>query len=270
MTAFDEQYRDIVFRAIVDGEKVMDRTGVGTRKLFGQQMRFDLSKEFPAPTIKKLFFKSAVSEMFWIYQDQSNDVRFLREKYGNNVWNEWEMEDGTIGHAYGYIVKKYNQVDNLIHGLKTDPHSRRHIVSLWDIEELPNMALNPCAFQTIWSVKDGKLNCHLIQRSGDLGLGVPFNTAQYAVKTHLIAHEVGLKVGELWHTIDDAHVYENHVEPLKEMLFRPIMKDVKPRLVLDKWSEEYQREKGFYEFTPEDVILKDYESHPHVKLEVAV
>lgn len=265
MTTFDEQYRNIVFRAIVDGEQVMDRTGVGTRKIFGESMRFDLSKEFPTPTIKKLFFESAKKEMFWIYQDQSNDVKLLREKYGVKVWNEWEQEDGTIGNAYGYIVRKHKQIDNLIEGLKNNPHGRRHIMSLWDIEELPNMALNPCAFQTIWNVKDGRLNCHLVQRSGDLGLGIPFNSAQYAVLVHMIAHCVNLQPGELWHTIDDAHVYENHVEPLKEMLFRPILKDVNPQLVTLA-----QTEQDFYKLKPEHFQLVGYNSHPHIELEVAV
>jgi thymidylate synthase len=265
MTKFDEQYRDLVFRAIVDGERVMDRTGVGTRKLFGQTMRFDLQEEFPAPTLKKLFFESAKKEMFWIYQDQSNDVGLLREKYKVNVWNEWELPNGTIGHAYGYIVRKHKQIDRLIEGLRTNPHGRRHIISLWDIEELPNMSLQPCAFQTIWTVTGRKLNCQLVQRSGDLGLGIPFNTAQYAVLVHIVAYVVGLEVGELLHTITDAHVYENHVEPLKEMLFRPIMKDVKPKLVLNPAVNE-----DFYSFTPEDIVLTGYDSHPHVKLEVAV
>lgn len=264
MTSFDEQYRDIVFRAIVDGEKVMDRTGVGTRKLFGETMRFDLQKEFPAPTIKKLFFEAAKKEMFWIYHDQSNDVRLLREKYGVKVWNEWELEDGTIGHAYGYIVKKHNQVEKLIQGLKTNPHGRRHIMSLWDIEELPNMSLQPCAFQTIWSVNRGRLNVQLVQRSGDLGLGVPFNTAQYAVLTHMVARCTGLEVGELLHTITDAHVYENHVEPLKEMLFRPILRDVSPRIIVDPSIEEWDQ------FRPEHFVLDGYESHGHVQLPVAV
>lgn len=265
MTMFDEQYRDIVFKAIVDGQKVMDRTGVGTRKIFGVDMRFDLSKEFPAPTLKKLFFESAKKEMFWIYQDQSNDVRLLRKKYNVTVWNEWEREDGTIGHAYGYIVKKHKQVDKLIEGLKTNPYGRRHIMSLWDIEELPNMSLQPCAFQTIWNVEYGRLNCQLIQRSGDLGLGVPFNSAQYAILVHMVAHCTGLKPGELWHTITDAHVYENHVEPLKEMLFRPIMREVSPQLFVFG-----QNDYNFYTMKPEDIKLIGYKSHPHIKLEVAV
>lgn len=264
MTAFDEQYRDLVFRVITDGQKVMDRTGVGTRKLFGQEMRFDVGKEFPAPTIKKLFFETAKREMFWIYQDQSNDVQLLRDKYGVNVWNEWELSDGTIGHAYGWIVRKHKQIDKLIEGLKTNPHERRHVMSLWDIEELPNMSLQPCAFQTIWSVTGQTLNCQLIQRSGDLGLGVPFNTAQYAVLMHMIAHVTGLYVGELWHTITDAHVYENHVEPLKEMLFRPIMREVSPQIIMNREVRD------FYEFKPEDILLWKYNSHPHIKLEVAV
>jgi thymidylate synthase len=264
MTAFDQQYRDIVFRVITDGVTTTDRTGIGVRKLFGQEMRFDLQKEFPAPTLKKLFFETAKKEMFWIYQDQSNDVKLLREKYGVNVWNEWELPNGTIGHAYGYIVRKHAQIDKLIHGLKNNPYSRRHVISLWDIEELPNMSLQPCAFQTIWTVTDGKLNCQLIQRSGDLGLGVPFNTAQYAVLVHMVAYCVGLEAGELWHTITDAHVYENHVEPLKEMLFRPILKDVSPQILINPAV------KDFYDFTPEDIVLCDYKSHPHIKLDVAI
>ena len=266
MTSFDEQYRDIVFRAIVDGEKVKDRTGIGTRKIFGQTMRFDLQREFPAPTIKKLFFETAKKEMFWIYQDQSNDVTLLREKYGVKVWNEWEQEDGTIGHAYGYIVNKHKQIDKLIDGLRKEPNSRRHIMTLWDIEELPYMALQPCAFQTIWTVTGDYLNCHLVQRSGDLGLGVPFNTAQYAVLMHMIGHCVDKKPGELLHTISDAHVYENHVEPLKEMLFRPIMKEVKPELRVHLQAHE----KDFYKFKPQDFELIGYDSHPHISLPVAV
>ncbi|MGG3561619.1 thymidylate synthase [Neobacillus rhizosphaerae] len=264
MTKFDEQYRDLVFRAIVDGERVVDRTGVGTRKLFGETMRFNLQEEFPAPTLKKLFFESAKKEMFWIYQDQSNDVRLLREKYGVKVWDEWEQKDGTIGHAYGYIIEKHKQIDKLIQGLKENPHGRRHIISLWDIEELPYMSLQPCAFQTIWSVNRGKLNCQLVQRSGDLGLGVPFNTAQYAILVHMVAQCAGLEVGELLHTITDAHVYDNHVEPLKEMLFRPIMRDVKPQLHITN------RTQNFYDFLPNDIRLLGYDSHPQIKLEVAV
>lgn len=264
MTAFDQQYRDIVFRVITDGFRTSDRTGTGVRKLFGQQMRFDLQKEFPAPTLKKLFFESAKKEMFWIYQDQSNDVNLLREKYKVNVWNEWALDDGTIGKAYGFQVAKHKQLDKLIHGLKTNPYSRRHIISLWEIEDLPHMSLQPCAFQTIWTVTGNRLNCQLIQRSGDLGLGVPFNSAQYAVLVHMIAQVVGLEVGELWHTITDAHVYENHVEPLKEMLFRPIMTDVNPYITMNPYVED------FYDFKPSDITLRGYDSHPHIKMEVAV
>jgi len=265
MTCFDTQYRNILTKVIQDGEKVMDRTGVGTRKIFGESMRFDLEKEFPAPTVKKLFFESAKKEMFWIYQDQSNDVRVLRDKYGVNVWNEWELEDGTIGNAYGYIVKKHKQIDRLIRELKTDPHSRRHVMSLWDIDELPNMSLQPCAFQTIWSVERGRLNCQLIQRSGDLGLGVPFNTAQYAILVHMIAQVTNLRPGELWHTITDTHVYENHVESLTMMLNdnKPLT-DVSPRVKMNTTT------KDFYSIKPEDIVLEGYDSHPHIKLEVAV
>lgn len=261
---FDEQYRDLLFRVITDGHKVSDRTGVGCRKLFGQEMRFDLSEQFPIPTLKKLFFETAKNEMLWIYQDQSNDVSLLREKYGVNVWNEWELPDGTIGNAYGFTVKKYDQINTLIRDLLNNPFSRRHIMSLWDIEELPNMSLQPCAFQTIWGVIDGRLNCQLIQRSGDLGLGVPFNTSQYAILVHMLAQVTNLKVGELVHTITDAHIYENHIEPLKEMLFRPIMKDVKPQLILSPGITD------FYDFKTSDIILTGYDSHPHIPLDVAI
>lgn len=264
MTSFDKQYRDIVFRAITDGFRTSDRTGTGVRKLFGQQMRFDLSKEFPAPTLKKLFFESAKKEMFWIYQDQSNDVNLLKEKYGVNVWNEWALEDGTIGKAYGFQIAKHKQIDKLIHELKTNPYSRRHIISLWDIADLPEMSLQPCAFQTIWTVTGNRLNCQLVQRSGDLGLGVPFNSAQYAILVHMIAQCVGLEAGELWHTITDAHVYENHVEPLKEMLFRPIIKDVEPKLYILNPTQD------FYSLKPENIVLAGYDSHPHIKMKVAV
>lgn len=265
MTTFDEQYRDIVFRVIADGQRVDDRTGVGTRKLFGQEMRFDLQKEFPAPTLKKLFFETAKKEMYWIYQDQSNDVELLQQKYKVRVWDAWKQDDGTIGNAYGYIVRKHKQIDRLIEGLRKNPQGRRHVMSLWDIEELPHMALQPCAFQTIWTVTGNRLNCHLVQRSGDLGLGVPFNTAQYGVLVHMIAQCVGLEPGELWHTIDDAHVYENHVEPLKEMLFRPILTHVKPELQVVKPFID-----DFYSLKPEYFILSGYESHPHIRLDVAV
>lgn len=263
MTTFDEQYGEIVKNVIEHGYKTPDRTGTGVRKLFGQSMRFDLQKEFPAPTLKKLFFPSAVKEMLWIYQDQSNDVRLLQEKYGVGIWDEWQLEDGTIGHAYGYIVRKHDQVNKLIQGLKENPYSRRHIMSLWDIEELPNMSLQPCAFQTIWTVTGNKLNCQLVQRSGDIALGVPFNSAQYAVLTHMIANEVGLEVGELFHTITDCHIYKNHVEGLELMLSREIMEDVNPQLKINK-------EKSFYEMTPDDIQLIGYDSHPHIPFKVAV
>lgn len=270
MESFDTQYGRIVEEIIHNGTKTPDRTGTGVRKIFGADMRFDLGKQFPAPTQKKLFFDSAVGEMLWIYQDQSNDVQLLRDKYGIEIWDEWEMEDGTIGNAYGYIVRKHKQIDKLIHGLKRNPYSRRHVMSLWDIEELPYMSLEPCAFQTIWTVTDGKLNCQLIQRSGDMGLGVPFNTAQYAVLTHLIAYEVGLEPGVLWHTITDAHVYENHVEPLMEMLSRTPIKGSKPTLEINRWHTDYQRPKTFYEYTLDDIKLEGYKSHPHIKMDVSV
>ena len=186
MSAADTPYLAIVERILKEGYYANNRTGVPTYKLAHQIMQFDLAKEFPILTTKFVAFKTAVKELLWIWQKQSNDVREL-QAMGVHVWDEWMREDGTIGKAYGYQIKKYKQLDNLLHMLKTDPQSRRMIVTLWNIEDLPDMALQPCAYETLWDVSGDRLNCMLVQRSGDMGLGVPFNMTQYAVLVHLVA-----------------------------------------------------------------------------------
>lgn len=232
MSIADTQYLNIVENILDHGYFDNNRTGVRTYKLPHQIMQFDLEQEFPILTTKFVAFKTAVKEILWIWQLQSNDVREL-QKMNCHVWDEWMRPDGTIGKAYGYQIRKYKQVDKLLDMLKTDPQNRRMIVSLWNIEDLPDMALQPCAYQTLWDVTDGRLNCMLIQRSGDMGLGVPFNMTQYAVLIHLIAQSVGLRPGLFTHVINNAHVYENHVQAMKTQLSRRNQAFPAPKLVLD-------------------------------------
>lgn len=263
MSIADKQYLGIVKNVLVNGYYDQNRTGISTYKLPHQIMQFDLQKEFPILTSKFVAFKTAVKEMLWIWQLQSNDVKVLQDM-NCHVWDEWMLEDGTIGNAYGYQIAKYKQLDKLIDTLKTNPQDRRMIVTLWNIEDLPYMALQPCAFQTIWDVTDGRLNCMLVQRSGDLGLGIPFNTAQYAVLTHLIAQVTGLKVGLLTHVINNAHIYENHVEGLKEQLSRAAQALPAPKLLINPDI------KDFYDFKPDDIMLDDYKHLGKINMEVAV
>ena len=184
MSLADTQYLQIIENILDHGYYANNRTGIATYKLPHQVMQFNLAEEFPILTTKFVAFKTAIKELLWIWQLQSNDVRQL-QAMNVKVWDEWMREDGTIGKAYGYQIAKYKQLDNLLDMLQKDPQSRRMIVTLWNIEDLPDMALQPCAYETLWDVTDGRLNCMLIQRSGDMGLGVPFNTAQYAALVHM-------------------------------------------------------------------------------------
>ena len=263
MSDYDRQYLRIVEDILDHGYYAQNRTGIPTYKLPHQIMQFDLEKEFPILTTKKVAFKTAVKEILWIYQQQSNDVRKLQEE-NVHIWDEWMLEDGTIGTAYGYVIRKYDQMNQLLKDLKNDPQSRRMMVNLWQIPELPTGSLAPCCFLSIWDVTDGRLNCMLVQRSGDMGLGVPFNTTQYAVLTHLIAQSVGLKPGLLTHVISNAHVYENQVEPLKIQLSRKDLAYPAPKLWIDPEVT------NFYAFRPKHIRLVDYQFHDKIKMEVAV
>lgn len=263
MSRADEQYLDIVARILNDGYYANNRTGVPTYKLPHQIMQFDLAEEFPILTTKFVAFKTAVKELLWIWQKQSNDVREL-QAMGVHVWDEWMREDGTIGKAYGYQIAKYQQLDNLLKMLKEDPQSRRMIVTLWNIEDLPDMALQPCAYETLWDVTAGKLNCMLIQRSGDMGLGVPFNLTQYAVLVYLIAKVSGLQPGQFTHVINNAHIYENHVEALRTQLARRNEAKAAPRISIDEAVTD------FYRVTPDQIQLEGYEHLGKLPMEVAV
>lgn len=264
MSIADKQYLQLVKDILDHGYyETENRTGIPTYKLPHKIFQFDLQKEFPILTTKFVAFKTAVKELLWIYKDQSNDVKKLQEE-NVHIWDEWMMEDGTIGTAYGWVVREYNQIDKLIDGLKVDPQGRRHIMNLWQIPHLAGGALSPCAFMTMWDVTDGKLNCMLVQRSGDIGLGIPFNMTQYAVLVHIIAQVTGLKPGLFTHVINNAHIYENQVEGIKLQLTRENEEYSAPKL----WTNPEIN--NFYDFTIEDIKLLDYKYHPAIKMEVAV
>lgn len=264
MSLADTQYLGIVKRILEEGAMGQNRTGMPAYKLPHQIMQFDLEKEFPILTTKFVAFKTAVKEILWIWQKQSNDVRVLQD-WNCHVWDEWQRPDGTIGKAYGYQLAKYRQVDTLLETLARDPESRRMVVSMWNVEDLPDMALQPCAFLTMWDVSaDGRLNCMLVQRSGDMGLGVPFNFTQYAVLVHLIAQVSGLRPGLFTHVINNAHIYENHVDALKTQLSRLGESYDAPKLIINPAVTD------FYQFQPEDIQLDHYRHLGKLPMEVSV
>lgn len=264
MNNADKQYLTLVRDILDNGYYDQNRTGTATYKLPHKMFQFDLSKgEFPILTTKFVAFKTAVKELLWIFKDQSNDVRKLQEQ-NVQIWNEWALEDRTIGKAYGYQIAKYNQVDKLIESLKNNPQDRRMMMNLWNIEDLPEMALQPCCFLTMWDVTDGRLNCMLVQRSADVPLGVPFNMSQYAVLVHLIAQVTGLKPGLFTHVINNAHIYENQVEGMKLQLTRENETYEAPKLWINPEIT------NFYDFTPDDIKLEGYKYHPSIKMEVSV
>jgi len=262
MNGADTQYLQIVEEILEKGYFDDNRTGMPTYKLPHKIMQFDLSKEFPILTSKFVGFKTAVKELLWIYKEQSNSVIKLQEE-NVHIWDQWAKEDGTIGTSYGWVVKEYNQVDKLIDSLKNNPQDRRMIMSLWQIPHLEGGSLYPCAFMTLWDVTDGKLNCMLIQRSGDMPLGVPFNMTQYAVLVHLIAQVTGHEPGLFTHVINNAHIYDNQVPGMREQLSRGEAPKG-PKLWLNK------EVKNFYDFTIEDIKLEGYEHLGKIKMEVSV
>lgn len=263
MDSYDQQYLRIAQNILSNGYFDNNRTGIPTYKLPHQMMQFDLEQEFPILTTKKVAFKTAVKELLWIFQAQSNDVRALQEQ-NVHIWDEWMKEDGTIGTSYGWVVKKFHQMDTLIHQLKTNPQDRRMMLNLWQIPYLETGSLYPCCFLTMWDVTDGRLNCMLVQRSGDWGLGVPFNTTQYAVLVHMLAQVTGHRPGLFTHVINNAHIYENQVSALQEQLKRADAAYPAPKLWLNPAVED------FYAFRPADIKLIGYQHHDKISMEVAV
>lgn len=274
LTKYDYYYLSIANKILSEGEMRDNRTGIRAISLPHVCITIDLEEDgFPILASKFVGFKTAIKELLWIWQMQSNDVHKLQDM-NVHIWDEWMQEDGTIGKAYGYQLAKYKQVDNLIKTIKEDPTSRRMITTLWNIEDLPEMALQPCAFQTLWNINKGKLNCMLTIRSNDWFLGNPFNVAQYAALVHMIAQVTNYKPGRLTVCINDAHIYENHIPQIQEQLGLVDMNEMfdafitnrlcKPKLVL---NEDI---KDFYDFTIDDIKLDGYIPGPKIKAEVAV
>ena len=274
LTKYDYYYLSIANKILSEGEMRDNRTGIRAISLPHVCITIDLEEDgFPILASKFVGFKTAIKELLWIWQMQSNDVRKLQDM-NVHIWDEWMQEDGTIGKAYGYQLAKYKQVDNLIKTIKEDPTSRRMITTLWNIEDLPEMALQPCAFQTLWNINKGKLNCMLTIRSNDWFLGNPFNVAQYAALVYMIAQVTNYKPGRLTVCINDAHIYENHIPQIQEQLGLVDMNEMfdtfitdrfcKPKLVL---NEDI---KYFYDFTIDDIKLDGYIPGPKIKAEVAV
>jgi len=259
----DQTYFELINDVLTNGVEKTDRTGTGTISVFGRQVRYDLSLGFPILTSKRVHWKSVVGELLWFLKGDTN-IKWLKEN-GISIWDEWADKDGNLGPVYGKQWRDWNGVDQikqLIQQIKTSPDSRRLIVSAWNVGDIPNMALAPCHTMFQFYVVNGKLSCQLYQRSGDLGLGIPFNVASYALLTHMIAQVCGLEVGEFVHTFGDLHIYSNHVEALKQQLHRtpyPM-----PRLMLAKTVTDID---GF-DFGK--VTLDGYQHHPSIKLPVAV
>ena len=297
MSKFDKDYLTLCEKILNEGVEVENRTGVNTIKIPGYFFEFDLKKEFPILTTKQVFFKNAITEMLWIYQEQSNDVRWLQER-NNHIWDEWEIaEDGkwkatqnvlenghlvkkeivrefdkkyahTIGTAYGWIVKRYHLIDELIDKIKNNPTDRRMIMSLWQNEFLNTAVLPSCVWSSEWDVTDGRINLWVHQRSCDVPLGLPFNITQYAVLLSLIASVTGLKPGKMYWSIKDAHIYVNQVDGIKEQIRRGKELEDLPAPTL--WINP--EIKDFYKFDNskelKDIKIVNYKHHEKIEFKI--
>ena len=262
-----QQYLDLLQDVMHNGEQKPDRTGTGTLSVFGRQVRYDLSDGFPAVSTKNLFFKGVVEELLWFLRGETN-IKSLQDK-GVKIWDAWADAHGDLGPVYGKQWRSWfghhnsiDQISNVINSIKNDPHSRRHLVSAWNVADLEDMALVPCHLLFQFYVSNGKLSCQLYQRSADLFLGVPFNIASYALLTCMIAQVTGYEPGEFVHTIGDAHIYQNHTDQVEEQLTREPKRT--PTLYLDPDI------KNIDDFRTEHIALLDYNPHPSIKAPVAV
>jgi thymidylate synthase len=261
------QYLDLLEHVLTTGVRKNDRTGTGTRSVFGCQMRFDLGQGFPLVTTKKLHVRSIIHELLWFLRGETN-VRYLREN-GVTIWDEWADAEGELGPIYGKQWRHWSTADgavdqmrNVVDEIKKRPDSRRLIVSAWNVGDIPQMALPPCHLLFQFYVAEGRLSCQLYQRSADVFLGVPFNIASYALLTQMVAQATDLEPGEFVHTLGDAHLYENHLEQARLQLSReprplPTMR-LNPALT------------DLFAFRFEDFRLENYDPHPHIKAPVAV
>jgi thymidylate synthase len=263
-----QAYLQLLQHILDNGTEKSDRTGTGTVSVFGYQMRLNLADGFPLLTTKKLHTRSIFHELLWFLKGDTN-IEYLK---ANNVriWDEWADANGDLGPVYGKQWRSWetpsgqsvDQITDLIHQIKTNPDSRRLIVSAWNVADLPKMALSPCHCLFQFYVAEGKLSCQLYQRSADAFLGVPFNIASYALFTQMIAQVCGLEPGDFIHTFGDLHLYKNHIEQARLQLSRAPM--ALPKLRLNP------EVKDIFKFTIEDIVVEDYQSHPHIKADVSV
>ena len=263
-----KQYHKLLKHVLENGSDKNDRTGTGTRSVFGYQMRFDLSKGFPLLTTKKIHLKSIIYELLWFLKGETN-IAYLKEN-GVSIWDEWANESGELGPVYGYQWRSWpsqngetiDQISGLINQIKTNPDSRRLIVTAWNQSDEEKMALPPCHCLFHFYVSNGKISCQLYQRSADIFLGVPFNIASYALLTMMIAKILKLELGEFVHTFGDAHLYSNHFNQAKEQLTRDFKELPQMKIISSPDS--------IFDFKFEDFVLEDYISHPHISAPVAV
>lgn len=263
-----KQYLQLLEHVLVKGTKKEDRTGTGTISVFGYQMRFNLAEGFPMLTTKKLHFPSIVHELLWFIKGDTNTAYLNDNKV--RIWNEWADANGDLGRIYGYQWRSWtaennrniDQLHHVIESIRNNPDSRRHIISAWNVGDLDKMALPPCHILFQFYIADGKLSCQLYQRSADIFLGVPFNIASYALLLSMIARVTGLEQGEFIHTLGDAHIYLNHLDQVKTQLSREPKK--LPNLELN------QSVKSVFDFKFADILLKNYDAHPHIKGEISV
>ena len=264
----EHQYEDFMRHVFFHGVQKSDRTGTGTRSVFGYQMRFNLQNGFPLITTKKLHLRSIIHELLWFLRGDSN-IGYLKEN-GVSIWDEWADENGDLGPIYGVQWRKWRGADNqtidqiseLVHTIKTNPDSRRMIVSAWNVAELPKMALPPCHMLFQVYVADGKLSCQLYQRSCDIFLGVPFNIASYSLLTHMLAQQCDLEVGDFVWTGGDCHIYNNHFDQVRLQLSREPRPY--PKLVIKRCPD------SIFDYRYEDFEIVGYDPHPHIKAPVAV
>ena len=263
-----QQYLNLLKYVNDYGVKKLDRTGTGTLSVFGYQMRFDLSQNFPLLTTKRIHLKSVIYELLWFLSGHTN-IKFLKDN-GVSIWDEWADQDGELGPVYGHQWRSWptregktiDQISNLINQIKNNPDSRTLIVSAWNVGEIEKMKLPPCHAFFQFYVAEGRLSCQLYQRSADIFLGVPFNIASYALLTMMVAQVCGLKTGEFVHTLGDAHIYLNHSEQVKIQLSRSIKEPPIMKINKDRSS--------IFDFTYDDFILEGYDPHPLIKGTVAV
>jgi thymidylate synthase len=261
-------YLDLLQHVLDHGVVKTDRTGTGTRSVFGHQMRFDLSKGFPLVTTKKTFFKGLAVEMIWFLRGDTN-IRYLNE-YGVRIWDAWADDEGNLGPVYGKQWVSWagpggeaiNQIERLVQGLRDNPDSRRHIVNAWNVSDLSQMALPPCHMFYQFYVAEERLSCQLYVRSNDLFLGAPFNIAEYALLIHMLAQQCDLEPGELVYTIGDAHIYSNHIDQVEEQLSREPFALPTFRIL--------RRPPSVFDYEYEDFELLDYHYHPSITAPVAV